>query len=385
MGEPRFVRNVLACVALSYIVLFAGPSEAFSADVDELIRTVQAVGTKGAGHEAAQQALKELCQAGPESLVPILRGINAANPLSANWLLNAFETIADRVIKSGGRLPQNELEAFSRDIANQSRARRIAFEWLAKTDPSAPARMIPGMLHDPSAEFRRDAVRGLVTAANQSLKKDQPEDAVRLYQKAMTGATDDDQVKQIVRALKKLGHEVNLQQHFGFLTDWYIVGPFDNKDEKGYAPSYPPENGVDRNATYDGVNGRVAWSPISTEHDYGVVDIAKSVAPLKGVVMYLTTDFVSDRGGEVEFRIGTPNALKVWVNGQLVFAREEYHRGMFLDQNKMSVTLKRGKNQILMKLCQNEQTQDWAQKYQFQFRVCDESGKAVLPAKGIQP
>jgi hypothetical protein len=46
----------------------------------------------------------------------------------------------------------------------------------------------------------------------------------------------------------------------------------------------------------------------------------------------------------------------------------------------MRGTLRRGKNAILIKVCQNEQTEDWAQRWQFQFRVCDASGTAILSA-----
>jgi hypothetical protein len=34
----------------------------------------------------------------------------------------------------------------------------------------------------------------------------------------------------------------------------------------------------------------------------------------------------------------------------------------------------------MLKVCQNEQEQDWAQDYQYQLRVSDPSGAAILPA-----
>jgi hypothetical protein len=95
--------------------------------------------------------------------------------------------------------------------------------------------------------------------------------------------------------------------------------------------------------------------------------------------MYASTSWKSDREQNVEVRLGTPNAWKLWVNGKLVFEREEYHRSSAMDQYKVPVSLKAGENILLLKVCQNEQTQDWAQKYQFQLRVCDSTGSAVLP------
>ena len=85
------------------------------------------------------------------------------------------------------------------------------------------------------------------------------------------------------------------------------------------------------------------------------------------------------RPQELELRLSTPNAWKLWLNGELIFQRDEYHRGMQLDQYKMPVTLRPGKNDILVKACQNEQEESWTVEWQFQLRVCDATGTAVLP------
>jgi hypothetical protein len=51
---------------------------------------------------------------------------------------------------------------------------------------------------------------------------------------------------------------------------------------------------------------------------------------------------------------------------------------MEVDQYVAHGKLKQGTNQILVKVCQNEQEESWAQRWQFQLRVCDELGTAVL-------
>jgi hypothetical protein len=55
-----------------------------------------------------------------------------------------------------------------------------------------------------------------------------------------------------------------------------------------------------------------------------------------------------------------------------------------MDQYKAHARLKPGVNTILLKICQNEQTEDWAQEWNFQIRVCDPFGNAVLPANNTQ-
>jgi hypothetical protein len=76
-------------------------------------------------------------------------------------------------------------------------------------------------------------------------------------------------------------------------------------------------------------------------------------------------------------RLGCINANKVWVNGKEVMATEVYHSGSMLDQYIAKCELKKGTNRVLLKICQNEQTESWAQDWQFQFRLTDLTGKGL--------
>jgi hypothetical protein len=152
---------------------------------------------------------------------------------------------------------------------------------------------------------------------------------------------------------------------------------------------YPPEEELDFDAEYEGQLGKVSWEPLASEtptgtssvDEVGKVDLAKLTAPHKGAVTYTATEFVAADAGTVEFRIGTPNAWKLWVNGELVFGQEEYHRGMFFDQYIFRANLKQGENTLLLKVCQNEQTEDWAQVWAFQLRICDLAGRGLNSAE----
>ena len=79
----------------------------------------------------------------------------------------------------------------------------------------------------------------------------------------------------------------------------------------------------------------------------------------------------------MQLRLGCKNAWKVWLNGDLLFGRDEYHRGMKIDQYIMDAGLRAGRNDIVVKICQNEQVEDWTIEWEFQLRVCDETGKAI--------
>jgi hypothetical protein len=352
----------------------------WAATIDELIRTVKAVGPQGKGNPAAIQATRELSEGSAQTLLPLLRAMDDATPLAANWLRGAFEVIADRELKTSKSLPAKELEAFVTDKTRRPEARRLAYEWLLKIDPSLADRLIPTMLLDPGADFRRDAVQRLIDQAVAAQEKDDKAVAIRLFREALRGATDDDQVQAIAKPLKELGETVNLQQHFGFLTRWKLIGPFENHDLVGFDAIYPPEEKLDFTAKYAGKGGKeVAWIDFATEDEYGKVEVKKTV-PFKGAVTYAATEFYAKSPASAEIRLATPNAWKLWVNGKLVFGRDEYHRGHKLDQYRVPVELVAGKNVILLKICENEQTEEWAQEYQFQMRVSDASGAAISPA-----
>ncbi len=367
---------VLSCLVFVPIVQ--------AVEIDSLLEQVKAVGPKGSGHVEAQQAVGELSQADRDALLPILTASNDANRLAMNWLRGAFETIADETLKSGGELPQQELEAFVLDTENTPRVRRLAYEWLAKVDATAPDRIIPTMLDDPSSELRRDAVARLIDAAQEAEETGEKLVAHANWKKALEGAVDEDQVKTIVKGLKEHGEEVDLVQHFGMLMDWKLIGPFDNKEMQGFDVAYPPESELDFEVKYEGQLGEVEWKSYTSEKTDGEFDIGELDANHKGSATYATTTFDSDHEQTVEFRISTQNAWKLWLNGELLFAREEYHRGMFFDQYRVQGTLKPGENVLLLKILQNEQDEDWAQDYKFKFRVTDLSGRAIRPANDRQ-
>ena len=373
------MRNHAATAVCGVAVVLLAVASVRAADTAELISIIRSVGSEGTGNEAAGKAVAEL-SAGPiESLPEILAGFDGASSLAANYLRSAAETVADRQGADGKRLPARRLEQLVKDGTQNPRARRLAYELLLQVDKGAEDRIIPGLLLDPSPEFRRDAVQRLIEQAGQETGPQ----STATYRTALSGATDEDQVKAISSALEELGETVNLVEHFGFLTAWKVIGPFDNRELVGFNKVYGPEEELKLDAELEGQDGKVVWGDISTEQEFGIIDIAKSIAPHKGAVMYLTTDFESDRKRDVELRFGTPNAWKIWVNGKLLFGRDEYHRGMAIDQYAVSVQVKKGPNVILLKLCQNEQKDSWAQRYQIQLRVCDTSGIAVRPVAAL--
>jgi hypothetical protein len=262
---------------------------------------------------------------------------------------------------------------------------RLAYELLTQVDPTAPGRLLPGMLHDPGAELRRDAVAAVLDRAQALLDKGDRSAAADAYREALSGACEKDQVDLIVQKLKPLGVEVDPARHLGFVRRWLLAAPFDNTGGAGFDRAYPPEEKADPSATYRGKgDARVSWVEHATDDPYGIVDLNKALGHHKGAVAYALAVIDSPAARPVQVRAGCVTGLKVFLNGKEVFAREEYHHGMAMDQYTAAGTLRTGRNELLLKVTQNEQTEDWAQQWQFQVRLCDQAGAAV-PFTVIQP
>lgn len=372
--------RILKFLCLASMVAASLPSGA-TAQTTELttyVESLRRVRPEGVGHREASYAWGQLVeQADAESLPTILAGMDGAGPLAENWLRAAVDAVAEKQVQKSGKLPVDRLEKFLAHKNHNPKARRLAYEWIARVDKDAHERLIPGMLDDPSLELRREAVTRLVTAAAASAKDSQKEDAKETYRKALVAARDLDQVKAITEALAELDAPVDLPHHYGFIVDWQLIGPFDNRGGKGFNTAFPPEEGIDLAASYEGSAGSVHWKPHHTDHEYGEVDLNKALGKHMGVAGYAMAVFESDREQPVELRIGSENANKVWLNGEKLCEAEAYHANSAIDQYTGRGVLKKGKNVILVKVCQDEQTVDWAQNWVFQLRVCDATGKAV--------
>src|SRR5262249_42496148 len=161
-----------------------------------------------------------------------------------------------------------------------------------------------------------------------------------------------------------------------FVGRWMLLGPFDNTKLVGFDKAYTPEQG-DLQASYEGKHGKIHWIEHTTAHPYGMVDLNTALGKNMGAVGYALAEIDSPSERRVELRASTNNALKIFLNGKLSFSREEYHHGVRMDQYVDVGTLKKGRNRILVKVCQDEQSASFAQTWGFQLRVCDSLGGAV--------
>ncbi|MCB1229380.1 MAG: hypothetical protein KDN19_03900 [Verrucomicrobiae bacterium] len=372
----RFLAPLVAMLASGMTPLRAAVPD----DFEQSVAAIQAVGPEGSGNVEAAAAWKKLSDADATAILPLLRAMEKSSPLARNWLRSAVEVIVDRELKAGAQLPFDELGSFLLDVRQSPQGRRLAFDMISRIDPETAKTLVPGFIEDPATELRRDAVKLLMDEGKALAEADKKQAAVLVYRQALNSARDVDQIQEIAKQLTgKLEQEIDLPRHFGFLMNWQVIGPFDNTKREGFDTVFPPEEEIKLDGNYPGKDGKeIGWQPLVSTDEYGKIDLNQPFGPLKEVTGYAFTEFNSAQAQPAELRLSCKNAWKIWLNGELLSGRDEYHRGQRIDQYQLPVQLKAGKNTILVKLCQNEQTQDWTVEWEFKLRVCDATGTAIL-------
>lgn len=158
-------------------------------------------------------------------------------------------------------------------------------------------------------------------------------------------------------------------QKTGFITEdkWLILGPFDNTDGNGFNTAYIPEDitHINLNAEYNGLNQKVRWQKSTDDTFNGYIHLGKDV---DWRVAYAFATVISPDEREVQFRFDSDDQGKVWLNGTEVFTNPKSHWAE-IDRYTVPVTLKAGKNTILVKVCDEEY--GWA----FYLRITDQNGQ----------
>jgi hypothetical protein len=346
-------------------------------NVSKILEPIRKVGKNGLGNVDAQKAWKQIANLSPSELPEVLAAMDASQPVISNWLRSAINAIVEKAGRESKTLPLDKITALVKDTSKPALGRKLAFEILQAADNDKAQALIPSFTNDPSAELRREAIALLIEEASSQKKGKKDNEAKATFRKAFMSASDKDQVDTIAKELKGLGETVDLPAHFGFVRTWYLVGPFDNTKNKGFDLPYPPEKEVKLDASYEGKEGSIKWVDVTTEDSYGIVDLNKVLGKKKDSTAYAFTRINSPADGIVYVRAGCITSLKIFHDGKQIFARDEYHHGMSMDQHSAPIHLKKGVNDILLKICQNNQTESWAQKWEFQVRLTDFAGVKI--------
>ncbi len=144
---------------------------------------------------------------------------------------------------------------------------------------------------------------------------------------------------------------------------WLVLGPFDNAARNGYNNEYIPEDTtqIDLTGKYEDVDEQISWKKFTDDVFDGFIDLGSNN---NWRVSYAYAIVTSPDKREAFFRFSSDDQAKIWLNGTEVFADTNTQTAI-LDRHAIPVTLKAGKNTILVKVCNEEMS--WG----FYLRVTD--------------
>ena len=140
----------------------------------------------------------------------------------------------------------------------------------------------------------------------------------------------------------------------GFVRGWWIAGPFDNEGRRGLDASFPPEAGIDLAAVFPGKAREVGWRALPPEvQARGALALGAAIRPVREVTLYALAVLDSPVERRAQLWLGSSGATRVWLNGTPVLGDAAYHPAR-LDQSGVAVTLRKGPNRLLVKLCHDQ-------------------------------
>jgi hypothetical protein len=156
-----------------------------------------------------------------------------------------------------------------------------------------------------------------------------------------------------------------------------MIGSFDNTANKGHDLTYPPEKEFDLQASYRGVNNEpVAWKKHHNPQYLGMIDFLTIFKHIGYVSAYASVWVESPDRKEVQFRIGSNDQIKLWLNEKEIWNWDNPSgRLVRLDEDIVPVTLPAGKSRILLKV--SNMGGNWG----FCFRISDEAGNRIPDLK----
>ena len=150
---------------------------------------------------------------------------------------------------------------------------------------------------------------------------------------------------------------------------WFTLGPFDNAAGIGYHTEYIKEDStqIDLNAQYDCINEQIRWERFTDKTYDGYIDLSQRG---NWRTSYAWTTISTPVERKVQFRFDSDDQGKLWLNGNEIYANDQ-HKIISLDREIVPVTLKEGKNSVLVKVCNEEDESG------FYLRITDSEGKPI--------
>jgi len=262
--------------------------------------------------------------------------------------------------------------ASEKDLVRQARSDRLRLLLASGADKETLERAARWFLQDapPDSETARVLLRIAAEAKDAAL-------GFRIARRLASQFRDEEGLLQ--KASFVMTKAIAGLRKDNMISDWYLLGPFSVRYDWYGGGGEFARGGVvekcgdpDPQKQYEGKK----WRPLKKKalKADGGVSLDAQFDGGTDCFAYALTYIRSPEDRRVRFMVGSDDAMKVWVNGELLF-KWPYLRGAAPDQDAFEVELKKGWNRVLVKIFNHHGP--WG----FYLRVADEEG---LPVSGLE-
>ena len=290
-------------------------------------------------------ALEGLAKVGSEKSLPALAGLlGSARGGERDKAFAAYLAICHAMV---GR----------KDMAAAGEAYAAALKWV----PELGA--VQGADFDQAHQSWMAIADGLAAAGA-------ADQAKAVYRAALAALPADVRLGEVAQKLRALGEPIDVAAVQGFVREWWIIGPFPNRNSSAWGQRFFPEDEVKLDQEHDFQGTRMKWQRVTTE---GTVDL---MAPFGGIpqtdykAAYAYAEVFVDQAQPVIVKMGSDDAIACWLNGKQIHANL-VDRGTTVDQDVVKAEVQAGRNTILVKVLNN------AGGWNFVVRLCDAQGHAL--------
>ena len=248
-------------------------------------------------------------------------------------------------------------------LAATDALRREAVLGMGMAGDAKALRALAPILGDKAGPLRPAAVEAALAIGDAAMARQERSDGAAAY--AAVAHTDAPEAAEAIKKLSTLGVHPDLAARGGYITAWWVIGPFPCGDLGG-APkkAWPPEAEVDLKKSYRVDNRTLRWRLERFDHPKGYTVLKGRLKPDDRVLAYCYTELASEADRDVQLLFARDDGLSLWLNGKELY---NTHDGFSIDREEFAVAarLVKGINRILVKSSQGGA--DW----QFYLRIAE--------------
>jgi hypothetical protein len=177
------------------------------------------------------------------------------------------------------------------------------------------------------------------------------EEGKKLLAEIMPRLNTADAVRQAVNAIRPKGPNPEFARALGYINRWHLVGPFPWSRGKGFESALIGEPNVSLADAYPVDGKTLAWQVQTSDDAAALFNLMGIIGAIENATAFAYAEIEVAEGGPAQVRVGSDDGIGVWVNAESVLQINE-DQGYDIDQNIADITLKSGKNAILVQITQ---------------------------------